>query len=687
PSLSQLTAFYNLLTDVCDGPVVTLTIRDSGMVYSPAYPVINKIESECILIIQPDHIAFWDSIKLWFHDIDVKKTDHCEDEYVKVQDHVTNAQGSTSMPGEDIFCGTLSNVQWVSRVRGAKVKIILKTDGSYDGRGYSAEYSLIKMPLEPDRWETGGWSHCSRSCGGGIKLRSVTCYNSKWQVKRGTEPCHAAGYKPTDTTNCNTSPCSDEAQCGLILESKSRVIRSPGYPLDYPKNQHCEIEIVNKYGGCIMINFKDFALEPSQDCNSDKVKIQTTNSTPVIYCGTANPPRWVSDSPKAKVIFISDGERRARGFSAIYDFIDECNIWHAGQWSECTVTCGSGMRFRSVICRNRANNVALPDSNCPLPVPLREEICQVLTNCVRETEITEDQEKTPWYTKYYKISRDYRLYRDFENNYYRDHGFGRVKSENPPDWKGFLTFSSAPDLSDLRDVIKLSAKEMSVYGHQAEDFIIQCSFDEKKCTHRDFHTFQHDTYGNCFTFNHGYNRTIIRDSKRPGPKQGLKITLYVEQNEYIILYGQEAGVRVLVHPPHITPFPEDDGITVKPGVKTSIAIRQVTIERKGPPYGNCSHVEDFNTIYGDHYNYSSLACQKTCLHDFIDRECECVDTLLVNKTRCKLLDREQDMCKQLMAYFYQSGVLPCECSVPCSEKTYESTISQSLWPSNKYVVS
>ncbi|XP_077983149.1 epithelial sodium channel subunit alpha-like [Glandiceps talaboti] len=166
---------------------------------------------------------------------------------------------------------------------------------------------------------------------------------------------------------------------------------------------------------------------------------------------------------------------------------------------------------------------------------------------------------------------------------------------------------------------------------------------------------------------------------------GLKLTIFVDQKEYIPLYGQEAGVRVLIHPPDITPFPEDDGVTVKPGVKTSIAMRQITIQRKGQPYGNCSDVGDFNTMYGDFYNYSSLACQKTCLHDFIRKECHCVDTILINSTRCKLLNRTQDTCKQLMAYFYQSGILPCECHVPCREMAFESTISQSLWPSNHYV--
>ena len=71
--------------------------------------------------------------------------------------------------------------------------------------------------------------------------------------------------------------------------------------------------------------------------------------------------------------------------------------------------------------------------------------------------------------------------KDFEENVYRSRGFHRVKGEHPPDWNTFVSFSSSPDFSDLRDVFALSSEEIADYGHQEEDFILQCTYNELNC--------------------------------------------------------------------------------------------------------------------------------------------------------------------------------------------------------------
>lgn len=56
---------------------------------------------------------------------------------------------------------------------------------------------------------------------------------------------------------------------------------------------------------------------------------------------------------------------------------------------------------------------------------------------------------------------------------------------------------------------------------------------------------------------------------------GLTLDLFVNQNEYIPLLSQEAGVRVLITGQHNIPFPVDEGFTVSPGFATSIGLRKV----------------------------------------------------------------------------------------------------------------
>lgn len=58
---------------------------------------------------------------------------------------------------------------------------------------------------------------------------------------------------------------------------------------------------------------------------------------------------------------------------------------------------------------------------------------------------------------------------------------------------------------------------------------------------------------------------------------GLRMTLYLEQNEYISLHGQEAGVIVAINPPDVTPLADEEGITIRPGTVASIGIRFVSL--------------------------------------------------------------------------------------------------------------
>ena len=100
-----------------------------------------------------------------------------------------------------------------------------------------------------------------------------------------------------------------------------------------------------------------------------------------------------------------------------------------------------------------------------------------------------DEEESPfvdpgWYKTFARESFSNNIdYHKFEDTY-KSRGFHRVKGEQPPDWNAFLSFSSSPDLSDLRDVLVLSKDEISKYGHQRDDLILQCTYNEQICNMR-----------------------------------------------------------------------------------------------------------------------------------------------------------------------------------------------------------
>ncbi|XP_071958814.1 epithelial sodium channel subunit alpha-like [Antedon mediterranea] len=275
----------------------------------------------------------------------------------------------------------------------------------------------------------------------------------------------------------------------------------------------------------------------------------------------------------------------------------------------------------------------------------------------------------------------------FTHDFY-DWGFERVEGEFPPDWFRFLAFSNTLDYSDLQGVLKLTSSEISQYGHQLEDFILQCTFNKKECDLIPINEFQHDKYGNCYTFNSikpfsvpnigAPNETIydefieettsVKTSSLPGAEHGLKLTLNVEQHEYISIFGQDSGVKVSIHRQYETPFPEDDAITISPGSLTSIGLRMNKYSRLGGLYGNCTNdlTESMRKYYPDDTVYTVTGCQKACLQGILQKYCACVDTIFAEKaSRCRILDNEQERCRQAMNYLHRVQLTDCDCRIPC----------------------
>ena len=53
------------------------------------------------------------------------------------------------------------------------------------------------------------------------------------------------------------------------------------------------------------------------------------------------------------------------------------------------------------------------------------------------------------------------------------------------------------------------------------------------------------------------------------------MTLFLEQSEYLSLFGREAGVRVSINLADTEALPTGNGITIKPGTVSAIGLRYV----------------------------------------------------------------------------------------------------------------
>ena len=85
----------------------------------------------------------------------------------------------------------------------------------------------------------------------------------------------------------------------------------------------------------------------------------------------------------------------------------------------------------------------------------------------------------------------------FRNQQQSDTNF----AENVDRYDWFSIAHKSPGLTDFKKFLRFKENEIVGNGHQKRDFIVQCNFDNDPCNLTDFKTFQHVSYGNCFTFN------------------------------------------------------------------------------------------------------------------------------------------------------------------------------------------
>ena len=116
------------------------------------------------------------------------------------------------------------------------------------------------------------------------------------------------------------------------------------------------------------------------------------------------------------------------------------------------------------------------------------------------------------------------------------------------DWFGLYRLSLTPDFSDYKVFTHFSEDVYAGNGHQKEDFIVQCVYNGNPCNVTAFHTFRHAVSGNCFVFNsimaqkEGERATPLKFTN-DAPAKGLKISLFLEHDEYLGLMGQSSGKR------------------------------------------------------------------------------------------------------------------------------------------------
>ncbi|NWR55363.1 ATS7 metalloproteinase, partial [Bucorvus abyssinicus] len=115
---------------------------------------------------------------------------------------------ATAMPSWEV--GNWSECSVTCGV-GAIWRTVRCSTGSDDGcAAANKPVPARRCSLRPcSSWRVGNWSKCSRSCGGGMKVRDVHCVDTRDQRLLRPFHCQAVLYKPPAQLPCQGTPCLD----------------------------------------------------------------------------------------------------------------------------------------------------------------------------------------------------------------------------------------------------------------------------------------------------------------------------------------------------------------------------------------------------------------------------------------------------------------------------------------------
>ncbi|OCT67005.1 ADAMTS-like protein 2 [Xenopus laevis] len=280
------------------------------------------------------------------------------------------------------------------------------------------------------RWETSSWSECSRTCGEGYQFRIVRCWkmiSPGFDSSVYNDLCEAADItRPDEKKICRNPACgpqwemSEWTECTAKCGERSTVTRDVRCSEDeklcdintkLPSEKNCTGPpcdrqwTVSDWGPCsgscgqgkmirhVYCKTSDGRVVPESQCKPD------TKPLAIHPCGDKNcPSQWVSQdwercnttcgrgakqrivlclevaNAKVKTRSPSDCDLTKKPAEENTCFERPCFKWYTTPWSECSKTCGVGVRMRDVKCYQGTDIVRGCD---PLVKPVGKQTCDL----------------------------------------------------------------------------------------------------------------------------------------------------------------------------------------------------------------------------------------------------------------------------------------------------------------------
>jgi hypothetical protein len=272
----------------------------------------------------------------------------------------------------------------------------------------------------------------------------------------------------------------------------------------------------------------------------------------------------------------------------------------------------------------------------------------------------------------------------------------------------FLTFSQKQELVKLYRIFNIlislntfSDASRKMLVHPFEDILLSCKFNDKPCSANDFAWRWNPMYGNCYTFNSGYNssggKMSYYESVLPGTVFGLKLNLYVGYPDvlngfnigFFTNFGSNApqyGLNILIENGTYLGEMRSNIMVADGGTANYIGIQRKFSSKLAKPYSNCDvdnqnpaniNSEYFNLIKTSPYQYSQRLCITQCLQKVMNKHCNCSMAVYLSlyNDSCKSFGEALCAYNVLATIPIENTVRKCipECPLECNSTEFTFT--------------
>ena len=237
----------------------------------------------------------------------------------------------------------------------------------------------------------------------------------------------------------------------------------------------------------------------------------------------------------------------------------------------------------------------------------------------------------------------------------------------------------------------LNTSGVQQLGFQMSYMILTCYFNNLPCNESDFVWLYNYDYTSCYTFNSGFdrygNKVPTKQINEAGSDGGLKLELFLGDDQYQNQYILNSGARVVVHNQTTTPIIISEGIDVATGFQTNLGVKRSFLSKLDYPYSDCVKNVQSPSGYNSFYFkaifnilnmtiYRQKICVRLCLQDYVKSHCNCTDASLPN-----IFQNKSGICNTLsllscataarVQYFNDPVASACEdCPLECDSVNY-----------------